>query len=94
MSQNDFHPIVLYSEDVKSIYNALVFSGSNELALEIAKKSKRTKADKRYVAAVKLWDDGAFDIDDDPVVSRGEDGAYVLVWQWVNKNEIQRNHQP
>jgi hypothetical protein len=90
MSQNHFHPVVLYSEDAKQVYDALVSSGHNDLALKIATKAKRTKTDKKYADAVRLWDEGDFDIDDEPVVSRGEDGAYVIVWQWIYKNAIRK----
>lgn len=88
MSENYFHPVILYSEDTKAIHDALVTSGHSDLALKISKKSKRSKIDLKYMGALRLWDEGRFDVDDEPIVSRGEDGAYVMVWQWIYKEEI------
>lgn len=90
MSQNHFHPVFLNSDEVKSIYSVLVSSGHNDLALKIAKKAKRTETDKKYTNAVGHLDGGTFDIDNHPVVSKGEGGAYVMVWKWVYLSEIQR----
>jgi len=91
MSANHFHPVILYSEEAKAVHDALVFCGHSDLALEIAKKSKRSKTDQKYINALRLRDEGTVDVDDDPVVSRGEDGAYVMVWQWIHKEEIRKS---
>lgn len=88
MSENSFHPVVLYCEDLKQIHDALVSSGHNDLAVRIATKAKRTKIDKKYADAIRLWEDGTFDVDDEPVISKGDDCAYVMVWRWLSKNEI------
>lgn len=82
-----FHPVLLYSADTTAVHAALLSSGYYDLAKKIAEKSKRSKTDRKYIDAIKLWDDATFDIDDEPVVSRGEEGAYVMVWQWVDENE-------
>lgn len=88
MANKEFHPVVLYSEDAQRIYEALVLSGNEELALKVGRKSKRTKLDKKYVSALNLYDEGTFNVDDNPVVSKGKDGAYVMVWQWISRDEI------
>lgn len=88
MPTQEFHPVVLYSEDTQRIYEALVLSGNEELASKVEQKSKRTKMDKKYVSALRLFDQSLFDVDDSPVVSKGKDGAYVMVWQWISKDEI------
>lgn len=90
MSENYFHPVILYSEDAKAVHDALLAAGHFDLALKIAKKSKRSKTDLKYTSALRLWDEGRFDVDDEPVVSRGEDGAYVMVWQWIYNEEIRK----
>ena len=88
MSENHFHSVILYSKDAKVIFEALKSSGHADLAATILEKSKRSKIDSKYVKALCLWDEDNFDMDDDPIVSRGEDGAFVMVWQWIYKEEI------
>ncbi len=88
MSETHFHPVILYSEDAKTIHDALVASGYHDLALKILKKSKRSQTDLRYISTLRLWDGETFDIDDEPVVARGRDGAYVMVWQWIYRKDI------
>lgn len=88
MPQQKFHPVFLSPDDSEAIFLALTKSGHNELAHKIADKARRSKMDRKYAAAVGIWDEGTFDIDDDPVVSQGEGGAFVMVWQWVDKDEI------
>jgi len=89
MSENHFHPVILYSEDAKAVHDALVSCGHSDLALKIAKKAKRSKTDWKYINALRLWNEGSFDVDDEPVVSKGDDdGAYVMVWQWIYRDAI------
>ena len=90
MSENHFHPVILYSADTKAVHDALFASGYSDLALKIAEKSKRSKTDLKYTGALRLWDEGRFDVDDEPIVSKGEDGAYVMVWQWIYKEEMRQ----
>ena len=42
-----------------------------------------------YVAKARgeYEEDGRVEIDDEPVISSGEDGAYVMAWVWVDKPE-------
>lgn len=89
MPQNEFNTVLLYKDDVKAIYNALVSSGNNKLAQNLAVKSARTKIDFQYIAAAKRLDDEAIEIDDDTVVSKAQDGAFILGWHWIEKSAIQ-----
>lgn len=34
--------------------------------------------------SVHPWTDGDIDIDEDAMVSQGDDGAYVMMWGWVS----------
>ena len=46
----------------------------------------RTAAREKYLFGGPL-DDGDLDMDDKPVVSMGDDGAYVQAWVWVRREE-------
>ena len=82
-----FSSVVLYSDDAKAIHDALLASGHDALAAMIATKALRSKTDRRFIAALPRLDDSDFDVDDEPVVSVSEDGAYVMVWRWVTNEE-------
>jgi hypothetical protein len=84
MSQITFHPAYLSGSDAEKIHRVLVESGHTDLADVISEKSQRTDSDRRYANALELLEDGTFEMDDTPVVSSSEDGAFVMVWQWVD----------
>jgi len=88
MSELEFNPALLLASEVKSIHEVLIGSGHLELAQLIREKASRTDSDRKYSESIKLWDEGTFDIDDEPIVSESEDGAYVMVWQWVDKSDL------
>ena len=48
--------------------------------------------DRRYIAAAqdhRLIEDGTLEVDDNAVVSRGDDpGAYVQAWLWVYRSDL------
>jgi hypothetical protein len=81
---NHFAPVILYSEDAKAVHDALISSGHLELANIISERAQRTDSDRRYANALELPEEGTFEMDDTPVVSSSEDGAFVMVWQWVD----------
>jgi hypothetical protein len=87
MKTSEMHSVLLHQEEVIAIHEALVSSGHHQLANLLAKKTIRSRMDKRYAAALPMGDDG-FSIDSDPIVSSSEDGAFVMVWQWVDQSEI------
>jgi hypothetical protein len=87
MKTSEMHSVLLHQEEVIAIHEALVSSGHHQLANLLAKKATRSRMDKRYAAAVPMGDD-SFSIDSDPIVSWSEDGAFVMVWQWVDQSEV------
>jgi hypothetical protein len=44
-------------------------------------------ADSPFVKAAPSLDENDFDYDDNPLVSEGDDGAYVNVWVWVSNED-------
>ena len=87
MNDTTFLPALLLPSEAESIHAALFSSGHGELAELVKSKAGRTEGARRYSDSVELWDGGTFDIDDEPIVSEGEGGAYVMVWQWVDQCE-------
>ncbi len=82
-----FAPIMLYSDEAKAVHDALAASGYGALATMLASKAQRSEADKQFIAALPQLDDSDFDVDDEPVVSVSEEGAYIMVWRWVANEE-------
>jgi hypothetical protein len=90
----DFSPVILFSDELKSLHTALASAGHADLATMIETKSTRSPSERRYLAARPILDDAEFDFDDTPVVSEGDAGAYVSCWVWVSKeqaNEVANN---
>jgi hypothetical protein len=88
MKTSEMHSVLLHQEEVIAIHEALVSSGHHQLANLLAKKATRFRMDKRYATAVPMGEDNGFSRDSDPIVSSSEDGAYVMVWQWVDQSEV------
>lgn len=74
---------MLVGAEAKAIHDALMSSGHAALATMIASKGRRSEIDRQFIAALPRFDDSDFDVDDEPVVSASEDGAYVMVWRWI-----------
>lgn len=87
-SPSHFAPVILYSEDAEAVHDALLASGHSDLAQKIRLKANRSRLDKMYAEHVVCGSDGEFDHDDEPVISQGASGAYVMVWRWVCKDDI------
>ncbi len=87
---NHFAPVILNSEDAKAVHDALLASGYSALAQNIRLKANRSRLDKMYAEHVVCVSDDEFDHDDEPVISQGASGAYVMVWRWVYKDEIRQ----
>ena len=87
-SKQSFAPVILYSEDAEAVHDALLASGYAHLAQKIRLKANRSRLDKMYAEHVICGSDDEFDHDDEPVISQGESGAYVMVWRWVSKDDI------
>jgi hypothetical protein len=88
MKTNSFHPAYLLPEEVLAIHEALLSTGHQELASSLANKARRSDLETRYATAVLLDDENVFSMDEAPVVSASECGAYVMVWQWVDQSEV------
>lgn len=88
LSPEKYCSVFLAPEDAEEICHALSISGHHELAEKIATKAMRSEIQRHYASEIRLLDQGTFDIDDHPVVSEGKDGAYVMVWQWIAKDEL------
>ena len=83
-----FHTAYLHQEEVLAIHDALVFAGHEELAGLLGSKATRTEVEKQYAAAIQLGDENVFSMDDSPIVSASEEGAYVMVWQWMDQSAV------
>jgi hypothetical protein len=81
----DFHPVILFEGDLKPIYHALLAAGRKDLAALIEEKTARSESDRCYIAAAPTLDDNDFNYDSMPIVSEGDEGAYVSCWVWVSK---------
>jgi hypothetical protein len=90
MKALEFNSVLLSGEEANAIHNILFVSGHKELAELIFQKAQRSETDHAYAEALELWDDVEFEIDENPVVSASEEGAFVMVWQWVG-NENMKN---
>ena len=84
MNENQFAAVLLGPSEAETVYQYLVRSGANELAEMILEKGSRDDLDRNYASMVELWDDSEFSIDEDPVVAKTQDGAFVMIWQWVS----------
>jgi len=78
---------MLYGDEVKSIYDALVTSGHEALATMLDSKAQRSPIDRQFIEALPLLDENDFSVDEQPVVSISQDGAYVMVWHWVPNDD-------
>jgi hypothetical protein len=61
----------------------LLSSGHEELANMLATKAQRTRIEFQFIEALPRLDGNVFSVDEQPVVSVSENGAYVMVWHWV-----------
>jgi hypothetical protein len=81
---SEFHSVFLSPNEAKAAHDALLDAGKHKLASQIREKAKRSEIDQRYADTLDLPDENEFAIDEDPVVSPSDDGAFVMVWQWVD----------
>lgn len=83
-TQKNFGPILLDGAQAASIYHALIATGNMDLASLILLKSKLTGREGEFAAEARLALDGELEVDEVPVVSLSEDGAFVMAWYWVD----------
>ena len=84
MPKNQFESAILYSSEAEEVYKALKKSGHTELATRIREKTRRSKRDRKFIENLGYLSEDEFDVDDCPVVSQCDEGAYVMVWRWVS----------
>jgi hypothetical protein len=82
----------LSREELEQVRNALDGSGHSALADRLANSLIAGEHDAAFHAAARekySWrlSDGDLDFDDQPGVSQGDKGAYVLGWLWVTNSE-------
>ena len=75
---------MIYGDELKSIYDALVASSNESLATMLSAKALRTPVDRQFIEALPQLDENEFAVDEQPVVSISQNGAYVMVWHWVS----------
>ena len=82
------HSALLHQEEVVAIHEALVTAGFDQLANLLANKATRSEMDQRYAATIPMGEVDGYSRDSNPIVSSSEDGAFVMVWQWVDLSEV------
>jgi len=81
-------PVLLDASQVASIHQALIINGNIDLANLIASKAIISKKNERFVSAVRSSLNDDFEMDEDPIVSPSEEGAFVMVWRWVGVSDV------
>jgi hypothetical protein len=82
------HRSILAPELKTDIHAALTAAGREDLAARLTwcgmedpeADEFRRKAHEFYMSSL---DENDWDEDDDPLVSLGDDGAYVALWRWI-----------
>lgn len=82
------HSALLHPAEVIAIHEALVSAGIDQLANLLANKATRSEMDQRYAATIPLGEVDGYSRDSDAIVSPSEEGAFVMVWQWVDRSEV------
>lgn len=83
-----YYPALLAGDEISQIHDALTASGHHDLASLLERKSSRTPRDRLYSQSLPSFDENDFDVDDDPIVSETDNGAYVMTWRWVAKEDL------
>lgn len=81
-------PVLLDALQVASIHQALIITGNIDLANLIASKAIVSKENERFVSAVRSSLNDDFEMDENPIVSPSEEGAFVMVWRWVGISDV------
>jgi hypothetical protein len=81
-------PVVLDRAQTESIYSALVSAGHTELAALVLSKSSLTGEEEKFATIARMELDGELEVDDEPVVSISEEGAFVMAWYWVDTSDV------
>jgi hypothetical protein len=80
--------MLLDASQVESIHQALMITGNLHLANLVASKAVSSEENKRFVSAVRSTLDDDFTMDENPIVSPSDEGAFVMVWRWVSAEDV------
>lgn len=89
--------INLTPEEIKLIESTIANVDSDEaraLSRKFAEWQESQQHNEQYIQTARAryqfaspWTDGDIEIDDDAIVSAGEEGAYVMGWFWVRHSD-------
>jgi hypothetical protein len=68
---------------ISAIHDALVSSGFTELAEWLTRKQEHSLEEEKLASLARGLCNDELEVDDDPVVSLAEGGAWVAAWLWV-----------
>ena len=75
--------ITLSESEINAIHAALVASGHADLAELLPINRQPSEEELIYATLAKERTGDDLEVDDDPLVSIGDDGAFVSAWLWV-----------
>lgn len=83
MKTRPFHAR-LSESDLEAIHEALVSSGNADLAALFNPKEGLSQEEAEYISRARAYCDHDLEVDEEPLVSIGDDGAWVAAWVWVD----------
>lgn len=83
------YPVYLNATLSREVHAALLNNGHRNLAQKIEEQVSCSRAHVHYAENLCRFSGEDLDLDDEPVIAPGEDGAYVLHWHWVRTSDLQ-----
>ncbi|MFM2197084.1 MAG: hypothetical protein RLZZ505_516 [Verrucomicrobiota bacterium] len=77
----------LSESDLEAIHKALISSGNADLAALFIQKEDLSPEAEKYVSLARKSRDYDLEIEEAPLVSIGDDGAWVAAWVWVDGSQ-------
>ena len=77
----------LSESDLQAIHDALVSSGNAVLAALFIQKEGLSPEEQNYVSLARDYCGYDLEIDEEPLVSIGDDGAWVAAWVWIDGSQ-------
>ncbi|MCX6866626.1 MAG: hypothetical protein NTV46_10495 [Verrucomicrobia bacterium] len=87
-SKRKFGRVLLDPAQAVSIHQILIATGNIELAEVISSRGRLSGNENRYVSIAREDLDEMLEIDENPIVSISDDGAYVMIWKWISSSEL------
>lgn len=87
-TNNNLGPVLLDGKQAACVYDSLVATGNNELASLIFSKSRLSGREQEFASFARLSLAGNLEVDELPVVSISEAGAFVMAWFWVDSSDV------